>query len=90
MPSYRKNYIARGYAKEEGTMRCQLGVIIDVNALRKNKGNLLVPSERLNPKFVSMWNIGKCPIDDVSHVSACRPSFGPYQRNVLDMDKRRG
>jgi hypothetical protein len=87
---FQKNDIARRYAKNEGTMRCWLGVIIDVYALQKNKDNLLLPSERLIRKIVSMWNIGKGPIDDVSHVSACRPSFGPYQRNELDLDRRHG
>jgi hypothetical protein len=46
--------------------------------LRKEQGNPLLPSDGLVPIIVSMWNIGKGPIDDMSQVLAsCLPSFGP-------------
>jgi hypothetical protein len=54
MPRYKKNDIVWGYAKDEGTVRCRLGVMMDLYSLRKRKGNPLLPSERLIPKMVSM------------------------------------
>ena len=37
-------------------------------------GRPLLPADALIPKFVSVWNIQKGPIDDMSHdLSTCLP-----------------
>jgi hypothetical protein len=78
MPSYNANDIKWGYAKDDGTVRCRLGVMMGLYDLRKETGRPLPPSDGLKPLMVSMWNVGKGPIDDMSQVlSTCLPSFGP-------------
>jgi hypothetical protein len=52
--------------------------MMSLDALRKESGRPLPPSEGLKPLMVSMWNVGKGPIDDMSQVLASAlPSFGP-------------
>jgi hypothetical protein len=52
--------------------------MMSLDALRKESGRPLLPSDGLKPLMVSMWNIGKGPIDDMSQVLATAlPSFGP-------------
>jgi hypothetical protein len=78
MPRYGNHAIAWGYAKDERTVRCGLGIMMDLYALRKNQGHTLGPSDKLIRRIVSMWNVGKGPIDDMSQVLAsCLPSFDP-------------
>jgi hypothetical protein len=44
----------------------------------KKQGKPLPPPDGLIPRIVSMWNVGKGPIDDMSQVLAtCLPTFGP-------------
>jgi hypothetical protein len=78
MPRYRPNDINGGYAKDDGTVRCRLGIMMGLDELRKESGRPLLPSDGLKPLMVSMWHIDKGPIDDMSQVLAtCLPSFGP-------------
>jgi hypothetical protein len=78
MPSYRANDIKWVYAKDDGTVRCRLGIMMGLYELRKVSGHPLLPSDGLKPPMVSMWNTGKGPIDGMSQVLAtCLPSFGP-------------
>jgi hypothetical protein len=52
--------------------------MMSLDALRKESGRPLLPSDGLKPLMVSTWNIGKGPIDDMSQVLATAlPSFGP-------------
>jgi hypothetical protein len=78
MPKYRQTDIAWGHAKDADAVRCRVGVMMCLYALRKQQGTPLLPSDRLIPRLVSMWNIGKGAIDDMSQVLAsCLPTFGP-------------
>jgi hypothetical protein len=70
MPRYKSNDISWGYAKHEGTVRCRLGIMMALHDLRKEQGKPLPPSDGLIPRIVSMWNVGKGPIDDMSQVLA--------------------
>jgi hypothetical protein len=65
-------------SKDDETIRCRLLVMMGLFDLRKESGRPLPPSDGLKPLMVSMWTIGKGPIDDMSQVlSTCLPSFGP-------------
>jgi hypothetical protein len=66
MPRYRPN--DWGHAKDDATVRCRLGIMMGLYELRKESGRPLLPSDGLKPLMVSMWNIGKGPIDDMSQV----------------------
>jgi hypothetical protein len=78
MPRYKQGDIKWGYAKDDETIRCRLLVMMGLFDLRKESGRPLPPSDGLKPLMVSMWNVGKGPIDDMSQVSStCLPSFGP-------------
>jgi hypothetical protein len=81
MPRYGNHAIAWGYAKDARTVRCGLGIMMDLYALRKNQGNPLGPSDKLIPRIVSMWNVGKGPIPSV-----VSPILRSNQRDVLDLD----
>jgi hypothetical protein len=79
MPRYKSNDISWDHGgTDEGTVRYRLGIMMAVHDLRKKQGKPLPPSDGLIPRMVSMWNVGKGPIDDMSQVLATRlPSFGP-------------
>jgi hypothetical protein len=77
MPNYSVNEVSYGYAKDSGTVRCRLQIMMCLWRLRLETGRALLPADSLIPQFVSMWNINKGPIDDMSQVLAtCLPSFG--------------
>jgi hypothetical protein len=81
MPRYKLADIKWWYAKDDEIIRCQLFIMMGLFYLWKEIGRPLPPSDGLKPLMVSMWNIGKGPIDDMSHVlSTCLPSFGPLNR----------
>lgn len=78
MPTFKTNDVKWGYAKDEGTVRCRLNLMMGLYDLRKEIGRPLLPSDGLKPLMVSTWNIGKGPIDDMSQVLATAlPLFGP-------------
>jgi hypothetical protein len=78
MPCYKSNDKSWRYAKDEGTVICLLGIMMTLHDLRKEQGTPLPPSDGLIPRVVSMWNVGKGPIDDMRQVLAtCLTSFGP-------------